>query len=143
MDHRYHVRLTWRGRGFLARDSVDVRLSLREAATEHRVSRQTASKWVRRYGEGGVVCAHTFPEKTRSREEPCRLPGRCVTDFDISGSFREVVHAFSMMYVRFRRADKSLVTHVECLVDESRRQERQAMVSGGGRIAWLRREAKK
>jgi len=54
MDYHYHARLTWRGRELLAKDVLERRLSLCEAAAEHRVSRQTASKWVRRYREGGL-----------------------------------------------------------------------------------------
>ena len=54
MDYHYHARLTWRGRELLARDVVEGRLSLCEAAAEHGLSRQSAGKWVRRYREGGV-----------------------------------------------------------------------------------------
>ena len=54
MDYHHDARLTWRGRELLARDVVEGRLTLCEAAASHRVSRQTASKWVRRYREGGV-----------------------------------------------------------------------------------------
>jgi transposase InsO family protein len=53
MDYHHHAALTVRGRELLARDVVEGRLGLCEAAAEHRVSRQTASKWVRRYREGG------------------------------------------------------------------------------------------
>jgi len=53
MDYHHHARLTWRGRELLVRDVVEGRLGLGEAAAEHRVSRQTAAKWVSRYREGG------------------------------------------------------------------------------------------
>ena len=42
------------GREQLAKDVVEGRLSLREAAAERGLSRQSAAKWVRRYRQGGV-----------------------------------------------------------------------------------------
>jgi transposase len=53
MDYHYHARLTICRREELARDVLERRLSLREAAAECRLSRQTAAKWVRRYRESG------------------------------------------------------------------------------------------
>ena len=54
MDYHHHARLTMHGRELLCRAVVEGRLSLGEAAAEHRLSRQTAAKWVRRYREQGV-----------------------------------------------------------------------------------------
>jgi transposase InsO family protein len=54
MDYHYHAVLTCRGREALARSVVEGRLSLREAAAERGLSRQSAGKWVRRYREAGV-----------------------------------------------------------------------------------------
>jgi transposase InsO family protein len=54
MDYHHHARLTVHGRELLVRSVVEGRLRLWEAAAEHRLSRQTAAKWVRRYREGGV-----------------------------------------------------------------------------------------
>jgi len=54
MDYHHHAALTLRGRADLARSVVEGRLSVCEAAAEHKVSRPTAAKWVRRYREHGV-----------------------------------------------------------------------------------------
>ena len=54
MDYHHHARLTVVGREGLAKSVVEGRLSLREAAAERGLSRQSAGKWVRRYREGGV-----------------------------------------------------------------------------------------
>jgi transposase InsO family protein len=54
MDYHHHARLTVHGREVLARSVVEGRLSLCEAAASHRLSRQSAGKWVRRYRDGGV-----------------------------------------------------------------------------------------
>lgn len=54
MDYHHHAVLTLRGREQLARSVVEGRLSLREAAAERGLSRQSAGKWVRRYREAGV-----------------------------------------------------------------------------------------
>jgi transposase InsO family protein len=54
MDYHHHARLTVYGREALAKSVLEGRLSLREAAAERGLSRQSASKWVRRYREGGV-----------------------------------------------------------------------------------------
>ena len=53
MDYHHHARLTRIGREELARTVVEGRLSLCEAAAEHRLSRQSAAKWVRRFRLGG------------------------------------------------------------------------------------------
>jgi transposase InsO family protein len=53
MDYHHHARLTMYSREQLAKSVVEGRLSLREAAAERGLSRQSASKWVKRYREGG------------------------------------------------------------------------------------------
>jgi transposase InsO family protein len=55
MDYHHHARLTVYGREQLAKRVIEGRLSLREAAAEHGLSRQSAGKWVRRYREAGVA----------------------------------------------------------------------------------------
>ncbi|MEO6983069.1 MAG: IS481 family transposase [Edaphobacter sp.] len=55
MDYHYHARLTIYSREQLAKDVIEGRLSLREAAAECRLSRQTAAKWVQRYRQQGVA----------------------------------------------------------------------------------------
>ncbi len=54
MDYHHHARLTIHRREQLAKNVVEGRLSLREAAAERGLSRQSAAKWVRRYRQGGV-----------------------------------------------------------------------------------------
>ena len=53
MDYHHHARLTIYSREQLAKCVVEGRLSLCEAAAEHGLSRQSASKWVRRFRLGG------------------------------------------------------------------------------------------
>ena len=53
MDYHHHARLTIYSREELARSVVEGRLSLREAAAERGLSRQSASKWVKRFRQGG------------------------------------------------------------------------------------------
>jgi transposase InsO family protein len=55
MDYHHHARLTVHGRECLAREVLEGRLRLGEAAAERGLSRQTAAKWVRRYREQGVA----------------------------------------------------------------------------------------
>ena len=55
MDYHHHARLTIFSREELARSVVEGRLSLREAAAERGLSRQSASKWVKRFREGGLA----------------------------------------------------------------------------------------
>ena len=60
MDYHHHARLTIYSREQLANSVVEGRLSLREAAAERGLSRQSAAKWVRRYrllGAGGLQFA--------------------------------------------------------------------------------------
>jgi len=54
MDYHHHARLTVHGREQMCRAVVEGRLGLSAAAAAHKLSRQSASKWVRRYREGGV-----------------------------------------------------------------------------------------
>lgn len=53
MDYHHHARLTIHSREQLARRVLERRLSLREAAAECGLSRQSAAKWVRRFHELG------------------------------------------------------------------------------------------
>jgi transposase InsO family protein len=53
MDYHHHARLTIHSREQLAKSVVEGRLSLREAAAERGLSRQSASKWVKRFRQGG------------------------------------------------------------------------------------------
>jgi len=55
MDYHHHARLTVYSREQLAQSVLEGRLSLREAAAECRLSRQSAAKWVKRYREAGVA----------------------------------------------------------------------------------------
>ena len=52
MDYHHHARLTIYSRERLAKSVVQGRLSLCEAAAEHRLSRQTAAKWVQAIQDG-------------------------------------------------------------------------------------------
>jgi transposase InsO family protein len=70
MDYHHHARLTWRGREVLARDVVEGRLSLCEAAAEHGLSRQSAGKWVRRYREGGVEALRDRSSRPQRLRQP-------------------------------------------------------------------------
>jgi transposase InsO family protein len=72
MDYHDHARLTVHGREQLAQSVVEGRLSLREAAAERGLSRQSAAKWVRRYRDAGRAGL----EDRSSR--PRRLP-RCTS----------------------------------------------------------------
>jgi transposase InsO family protein len=55
MDYHHHARLTIYSREQLAISVVEGRLSLREAAAERGLSRQSAAKWVGRFRQGGVA----------------------------------------------------------------------------------------
>src|SRR5437879_5339579 len=55
MDYHYHARLVVYSREQLAKSVLEGRLSLKEAAAEFRLSRQSAAKWVRRYRDHGVA----------------------------------------------------------------------------------------
>jgi len=53
MDYHHHARLTIYRREHLAKSVVEGLLSLRQAAAECGLSRQSAAKWVQRYREQG------------------------------------------------------------------------------------------
>jgi len=55
---------------------VEGRLSLREAAAERGLSRQSASKWVRRYQEGGLAALHD--RSSRPHRSPRRVAPQLV-----------------------------------------------------------------
>jgi len=55
MDYHYHARLVVSSREQLAKSVLEGRLSLKEAAAEFRLSRQSAAKWVGRYRDHGVA----------------------------------------------------------------------------------------
>jgi transposase InsO family protein len=53
MDYHHHARLTVYSREQLGKSVIEGRLSLKEATAEFKLSRQSVSKWVRRFREGG------------------------------------------------------------------------------------------
>ena len=53
MDYHHNARLTIHSREQLARKVLQGELTLNSAAAEFKVSRQTASKWLRRFRQGG------------------------------------------------------------------------------------------
>lgn len=64
MDYHHHARLTIHSRELLAKKVLERRLSLREAAAECGLSRQSASKWVARFrceGRAGLVDRSSRP----------------------------------------------------------------------------------
>ena len=67
MDYHHNARLLIRGREELAKSVLEGRLSLREAAAERGLSRQSAAKWVRRYrleGNGGLADRSSRPHRS-------------------------------------------------------------------------------
>jgi transposase InsO family protein len=54
MDYHHHARLTIHGRETLSKSVQQEGLSLREAAANYQLSRQSAGKWVKRYREQGL-----------------------------------------------------------------------------------------
>jgi transposase InsO family protein len=54
MDYHHDARLTIYGREALAKAVLEGGVSLREAAASYKLSRQSASKWVKRYREQGL-----------------------------------------------------------------------------------------
>jgi transposase len=70
MDYHYHARLTICSREALAKDVLEGRLSLGEAAAERRLSRQSAGKWVRRYRESGVAGLLDRSSRPRRLRQP-------------------------------------------------------------------------
>jgi transposase InsO family protein len=65
MDYHHHARLTVHGRELLCCAVLEGRLGLCEAAAEYKLSRQTASKWVRRYREGGIAALRDRSSRPR------------------------------------------------------------------------------
>src|SRR3979409_1357211 len=55
MDDHHHARLVVYSREQLAKSVLEGGLSLKEAAAEFKLSRQSAAKWVRRYRDHGVA----------------------------------------------------------------------------------------
>jgi transposase InsO family protein len=76
MDYHHHARLTIYSRERLARSVVEGRLSLKEAMAEFRLSRQSVSKWVKRYREGGM--AALLDKSSRPDRSPRRVAGGLV-----------------------------------------------------------------
>src|SRR5690348_11418 len=68
MDYHHHARLTIHSREELAKQVLQRRLSLKEAAASFKLSRQTAAKWVRRYRQQGV--AGLKDRSSRPRRSP-------------------------------------------------------------------------
>jgi len=65
MDYHHHARLTVHGREQMCRLIKEGRLGLCEAAAEYKLSRQTASKWVKRYRQeelAGLVDRSSRPK---------------------------------------------------------------------------------
>jgi transposase InsO family protein len=73
MDYHHNARQTIVGREELAKCVVEGRLSLNSAAAEFKLSRQSASKWVRRYRESGVAGLHDRSSRPH-RSPRCVLP---------------------------------------------------------------------
>ena len=76
MDYHYHARLTIYSRELLAKAVLEGRLGLSEAAAEHRLSRQSAAKWVRRYRESGQ--AGLLDRSSRPQRSPRRTSAELV-----------------------------------------------------------------
>jgi len=73
MDYHHHARLTVHSREQLARKVLERPLSLREAAAECGLSRQTAGKWVRRFREehkAGLADRCSRPHRSPRRTSP-------------------------------------------------------------------------
>ena len=67
MDYHHHARLTIYRREELARNVLEGRLSLKEAAAEFKLSRQSAAKWVRRFraeGQSGLRDRSSRPRRS-------------------------------------------------------------------------------
>jgi transposase InsO family protein len=76
MDYHHHARLTIFSREELAKSVVEGRLSLREAAAERGLSRQSASKWVKRYRDGGPAALQDL--SSRPHRSPRSVDGELV-----------------------------------------------------------------
>ena len=78
MDYHYHARTTIHQRKELAMAVIEGRLSLKEAAAEFKLSRQSAAKWVRRFrdeGEAGLRDRSCRPRRS-PRQTIAELTGR-------------------------------------------------------------------
>jgi transposase InsO family protein len=67
MDYHHHARLTIHRREELAKNVLEGRLSLKEAAAEFKLSRQSAAKWVRRFraeGQSGLRDRSSRPRRS-------------------------------------------------------------------------------
>lgn len=71
MDYHHHARLTIYSREQLAKSVVEGRLSLNEAVAEFKLSRQSVSKWVHRFREGGR--AALLDRSSRPHRSPRRV----------------------------------------------------------------------
>ena len=76
MDYHHHARLTIYSREQLAKSVVEGRLSLREAAAERGLSRQSASKWVKRFRQGGAAALKD--RSSRPHRSPRSVGGELV-----------------------------------------------------------------
>ena len=79
-NYHHHARSTKYGREFMAKSVLDGRLSLREAAAECRLSRQSAAKWVKRYREQGA--AGLRDRTSRPHCSPRRTPKERVVEIE-------------------------------------------------------------
>ena len=73
MDYHHHARLTIYSREQLASKVLEGRLSLREAAAECGLSRQSAAKWVarfRQHGRAGLVDRSSRPHRSPRTTSP-------------------------------------------------------------------------
>ncbi len=70
MDYHHHARLTILQSRLLAKDVMEGRLSLREAAAERGLSRQSAGKWVQRYRESGAAGLRDRSSRPRRLRQP-------------------------------------------------------------------------
>jgi transposase InsO family protein len=76
MDYHHHARLTIYSRALLAQSVLEGRLSLKEAAAEFKLSRQTAAKWVRRFreqGEAGLADRSSRPHRSPRQIAPAQV----------------------------------------------------------------------
>ncbi len=76
MDYHHHARLTIFSREELAKSVVEGRLGLCEAAAENKLSRQSASKWVKRFREGGWAALQD--RSSRPHRSPRSVDGELV-----------------------------------------------------------------
>jgi len=81
MDYHHHARLTIHSREQLARKVIERRLSLREAAAEGGLSRQSAAKWVRRYRELGKT--GMADRSSRPHHSPHRTSAERVSQVEV------------------------------------------------------------